>query len=146
MHGRLLDVPRLQAWYGERRARYGYSGLTLEPLPFTEELLALKARVEQAVDHAFNSVLLNCYRDGRDSVSWHSDDEKELGPEPVIASVSLGCERRFELKHRSRFELDKKVITLTNGSLLLMDKGMQQHWRHQVPKQTHVTEARIKPS
>lgn len=143
MRGKVLDVPRLQAWYGERRARYAYSGLTLDPLPFTDELLALKSRVEQTVGHEFNSVLLNYYRDGRDSVSWHSDDEKELGPEPVIASLSLGCPRRFELKHRTNSEAGKKAITLTAGSLLLMDKGMQQRWQHRIPKQHGVSAGRI---
>jgi len=143
MHGRLLPVPRLQAWYGEAHAKYGYSGLQLDPLPFTPLLLQLKEHVQETVGHKFNSVLLNQYRNGSDSVSWHSDDETELGADPLIASVSLGCERRFELKHRSRKELKKLTLPLTDGSLLFMGKGVQQHWLHQIPKQPGVVEVRI---
>lgn len=143
MHGRLLPVPRLQAWYGEAAAKYGYSGLQLDPLPFTPLLLQLKAQVQEIVGHEFNSVLLNQYRNGNDSVSWHSDNETELGADPMIASVSLGCERRFELKHRTRKELKKLALPLTDGSLLFMGKGVQQYWSHQIPKQPGTVGVRI---
>lgn len=143
MHGRLLAVPRLQAWYGSASASYGYSGLKFEPLPFTPLLLQLGKHLQEILGHAFNSVLLNQYRDGNDSVSWHSDDEKELGHDPVIASLSLGCERRLDLKHRTRRDLKKLSLPLTDGSLLLMGKGLQRYWMHQVPKQAGITGIRI---
>lgn len=136
MHGRTLPVPRLQAWYGSADARYGYSGILLDPLPLTSTLTALQQEVEQHCQQRFNSVLLNYYRDGNDSVSWHSDDEKELGPDPIIASLSLGGTRRFELRHRFRKELRKLVLDLSHGSLLLMGSGVQRNWLHQIPKQS----------
>lgn len=140
--GKAVLIPRLQAWYGEKNSRYGYSGLALHPLPWTPLLTDLKARVETAAGAVFNSVLVNFYRDGRDSVSWHSDDEKELGGDPVIASLSFGATRRFDLKHR-RNKGQKFSCELTTGSLLVMGKGIQQHWQHQVPKQPAITEGRI---
>lgn len=143
MHGRTLPVPRLQAWYGVPAARYGYSGILLDPLPFTPLLQEIREELQQYTGHPFNAVLLNWYRDGNDSVSWHSDDEKELGPDPVIASLSFGGSRRFELRHRSRKELGKRVLELANGSLLVMGKGVQRHWLHQIPKQPGLTTPRL---
>lgn len=140
--GKRVPIPRLQAWVGDKHSHYGYSGLALSPLPWSPLLSDLKARVEALADAPFNSVLLNYYRDGRDSVSWHSDDEKELGPNPVIASLSLGATRRFELKHRHK-SLPKAVCDLNHGSLLVMGNGVQRHWQHQVPKQPAITDARI---
>lgn len=140
--GKSIPIPRLQAWYGEKNSRYGYSGLALNPLPWTPLLAALKDRIETISDTTFNSVLVNYYRDGRDSVSWHSDDEKELGNDPVIASLSLGTSRRFELKHRHK-KGQKYTCELTNGSLLVMGAGIQSNWQHQVPKQPAVCEGRI---
>ena len=136
-------MPRLQAWFGEAHCRYAYSGLQLPPLPWTPALLELRARVEGLAGRPFNSVLLNYYRDGRDSVSWHSDDEKELGPDPVVASLSLGAPRRFQMKHRSRGDLPRPAWELGHGSLLLMGRGSQTGWRHQLPKQPGVKEARV---
>ncbi|MGA0805554.1 MAG: alpha-ketoglutarate-dependent dioxygenase AlkB family protein [Pseudohongiellaceae bacterium] len=143
MYGRKLPVPRLQAWYGEPQARYRYSGILLAPLPFTPLLLEIRTELEQYSGHCFNAVLLNLYRDGKDSMSWHSDDERELGADPVIASVSLGSTRRFELRHRHRRELGKLALQLTHGSLLLMGKGVQPNWLHQIPKQPGVTAPRL---
>lgn len=143
LHGRSLPVPRLQAWYGDPGARYGYSGILLNPLPFTPLLQQLRQELEQHTGHRFNAVLLNCYRDGSDSVSWHSDDEKELGTDPVIASLSLGATRRFELRHRQRRELGKYVLDLNHGSLLLMGAGLQRHWQHQIPKQPGIAAVRL---
>lgn len=140
--GKPVLIPRLQAWFGDQQSHYGYSGLSMTPQPWTSLLRKLKEQIEKACDSEFNSVLLNYYRDGRDSVAWHSDDEKELGNEPVIASLSLGVSRRFELKHKTRRQL-KSFCDLNNGSLLLMGKGVQRHWQHQVPKQTEVNEGRI---
>jgi alkylated DNA repair dioxygenase AlkB len=138
--GKDVLVPRLQAWYGERR--YAYSGLRLEPLPWTPLLDAMRHEIGAACGLEFNSVLLNYYRDGNDSVAWHSDDERELGPDPRIASLSLGATRRFELKHRTR-KPAKVNIALEDGSLLLMGSGVQQHWVHQLPKEAGVTAPRL---
>jgi alkylated DNA repair dioxygenase AlkB len=140
--GRQVLVPRLQAWYGDLTANYGYSGLRLTPLPWTAALLSIKTKVEKCVDRSFNSVLLNYYRNGHDSVAWHSDDETELGPDPLIASLSFGAKRKFELKHRNG-KTQKINIELADGSLLLMGTGLQKHWSHQLPKQPWVTEPRL---
>jgi len=139
--GRRVPVPRLQAWYGNRECRYGYSGLMLAPLPWTPTLHELRSMVEDVTGEPFNCVLLNHYRNGHDSVSWHSDDEPELGPDPVIASLSLGEARKFELKHRKTGL--KSVCELGHGSLLVMGRGIQQNWQHQAPKQSGVTGSRL---
>ncbi|TNE76988.1 MAG: alpha-ketoglutarate-dependent dioxygenase AlkB, partial [Gammaproteobacteria bacterium] len=103
--GRRLKIPRLNAWYGEPGADYSYSGRLFRALPWLPELQRLKQCVEQVTGVGYNSALLNLYRDGRDSVDWHSDDEPELGVNPVIASVSLGAERRFQIKHKTRRDM-----------------------------------------
>src|SRR5690606_3246063 len=133
--GKIVPVPRLQAWYGEARAHYGYSGLRLTPLPLTPPLQRLTALLQEHTGHHFNAVLLNCYRNGLDSVSWHSDDEPELGSDPVIASLSLGATRRFELRHKHKAQDGKRVLDLEDDSLLLMGPGVQRHWQHRIPKQ-----------
>lgn len=140
--GKSVLVPRLQAWYGDRKSHYGYSGLALSPLPWTPLLLSLRKNIENVCKQRFNSVLLNYYRDGNDSVAWHSDDEKELGDDPVIASLSLGGTRRFELKHRHN-NSSKVICDLSHGSLLVMGKGIQHNWQHQVPKQPGINSGRI---
>ncbi|MGR9045759.1 MAG: alpha-ketoglutarate-dependent dioxygenase AlkB family protein [Gammaproteobacteria bacterium] len=130
--GRWLKVPRLMCWYGEPEACYTYSGIKHEPLPWTETLRSIRRQIEQSCSHPFNSVLANLYRDGRDSMGWHADKEKELGPNPVIASLSLGDERLFCLSHnKTRQKLD---IVLGHGDLLVMAGTLQHHWRHSVPK------------
>ena len=141
--GKPVAVPRLQAWYGDRASHYGYSGLHLSPLPWTPLLAGMRERIERELGLRFNSVLLNYYRDGNDSVAWHSDDEHELGPDPRIASLSLGVPRPFELKHRSLCGYGKRSLTLADGSLLLMGYGLQRHWQHQLPKQPGLQEARL---
>ncbi|MES2117872.1 MAG: alpha-ketoglutarate-dependent dioxygenase AlkB [Pseudomonadota bacterium] len=129
--GKTHPQPRLTAWHGT--ARYRYSGMTLEPQPFTALQLEIKAAVELATGRHFNSVLLNYYRDERDSMGFHSDDEPELGPEPAIASVSFGAPRTFILKHK---RLPRTVkLALGNGSLLLMAGTLQRHWRHGINKE-----------
>jgi alkylated DNA repair dioxygenase AlkB len=138
--GKEVAVPRLQAWYGDRR--YAYSGLRLVPLPWTPLLDNIRRRISATFKHEFNSVLLNYYRDGNDSVAWHSDDEHELGPDPQIASLSLGIPRRFELKHRTRND-PKVSMLLEDGSLLLMGSGLQRHWKHQLPKDAGITAPRL---
>ncbi len=141
--GREVAVPRLQCWMGDRGSNYGYSGIRLEPEPWNDQVSEIKAEVEKLSGHRFNSVLLNLYRDGRDSVSWHADDERELGPNPVIASVSLGETRRFVLKHKVDKSREKLRLDLPHGSLLVMGKGIQNNWLHQVPKSNSIKTPRI---
>ena len=148
LFGKTIPQPRLVAWYGDPGASYTYSGLTWEPLNWTEGLRSLKSQVEvsasamleQAI--VFNSVLLNLYRDGQDSMGWHSDDEPELGRNPVIASVSLGATRRFALQHK-RHKALKQKLDLSHGSLLVMAGETQHHWRHQVAKTTKCQKPRV---
>lgn len=139
VYGKRHLQPRLSAWVGD--AGYAYSGLRLQPAPFTPLLAALHAAVETATGHAFNSVLLNYYRNERDSMGMHSDDEAELGPEPAIASLSFGAARTFVLKHK----YNKKTvrIELTDGSLLLMAGATQQNWLHGINKMTRALGPRI---
>jgi alkylated DNA repair dioxygenase AlkB len=141
--GRLVYQPRLTAWYGDRGSDYTYSGITLVPLPWSDLLLDIKRRVEVVSESSFNSVLLNYYRDNRDSMGFHSDDEAELGERPVIASLSLGEERTFVLKHR-RDKLVKPVrIRLGSGSLLLMKGETQRYWKHGIAKEGRVCGPRV---
>jgi alkylated DNA repair dioxygenase AlkB len=141
--GRLYSQPRLIAWYGDRDTSYAYSGITLEPLPWTDLLLEIKKRVETVTLASFNSVLLNYYRDNRDSMGFHSDDEPELGERPAIASVSLGEERTFILKHKVN-KLAKPVrLKLASGSLLLMKGETQRYWKHGIAKETRPCGPRI---
>ena len=142
LYGKFSDVPRLTAWHGDPGKTYAYSGLFLEPEAWTERLLEIKSRVEAASGSTYDSVLSNLYRDGRDGVSWHSDDEAELGENPIIASVSFGAARTFQLKHRTRPNLGLK-LELAHGSLLLMKGATQHHWRHQVPKTKRASGPRI---
>lgn len=142
IYGRRVKCPRLSAWYGDDDARYTYSGYQMQPLPWTDELLAIKARVESYSATAFNSVLLNYYRNGSDSMGCHSDDEKEHGVHPVIASVNLGAERDFVFKEKSN-PVHRVVIPLAHASLLLMHAGCQEQWQHSVPQRKRVHGPRI---
>jgi alkylated DNA repair dioxygenase AlkB len=130
VYGKRHLQPRLTAWYGA--ASYTYSGLQLDPLPWTELLLVIRSAVESACGRRFNSVLLNRYRDGRDSMGMHSDDEPELGDQPVIASLSFGTTRTFILRHKR----NKKTVRLEleDGSLLLMSGRLQENWLHGINK------------
>lgn len=141
MYGKILKFPRLTAWYGDDDKPYSFSGITLKPLPWSKELLEIKKLIEPISEVEYNSVLLNLYRDGNDSISWHSDDEKELGQNPIIASVNFGAERDFQLKNKATGE--KVNIKLQHGSLLIMQGAMQHHWLHQVPKRKNVNQARV---
>jgi alkylated DNA repair dioxygenase AlkB len=135
--------PRLVAWYGDSGGAYTYSGITLIPLPWTGLLLDIKKRVEKVAATTFNSVLLNYYRDNKDSMGFHSDDEPELGPKPVIASLSLGDERTFILKHKTN-KLAKPIrLNLASGSLLLMKGDTQQNWKHGIAKESHQRGPRV---
>lgn len=140
--GRMVMQPRLVAWYGEPEAVYTYSGTTFAPHAFTPTLLKIKQDIEALLQAQFNSVLANCYRHGQDSMGWHSDDEKELGPNPLIASLSLGQERIFKLRHK-KDKNQKLDIRLPHGSLLIMSGAMQHHWQHQLPKSTKAPGPRI---
>ncbi len=140
--GRWVNEPRQTAWFGDPEAIYTYSGVTMKPSPWTPALQAIRQKVERACGAAFNSVLLNLYRDGKDSMGWYADDEPELGANPVIASVSLGAERRFCLKHRTRPE-ERRSLVLEHGSLLVMRGALQHHWLHSVPKSARIADPRI---
>ncbi len=137
--GKRYQQPRLTAWHGE--AAYTYSGLRLEPQPFTALQQEIRDAVEVVSGHRFNSVLLNYYRDGRDSMGMHSDNEPELGPEPVIASVSFGAERTFILQHKRSKE--RVRLALTDGSLLLMAGTLQANWLHGINKVTRSVGPRV---
>jgi alkylated DNA repair dioxygenase AlkB len=132
MYGKEIKTPRLTAWYGDPETTYSFSGTTFVPNPWTETLIKIKHAVESLAGQTFNSVLLNLYRDGQDSVGWHSDDEPELGEDPIIASVSLGATRKFKLRHKKTKET--KDWELQNGTLLVMGSGTQPNWEHSVPK------------
>lgn len=132
MYGKEVKIPRLQAWYGEPESAYSYSGLTMQPLPWTQALMELKGLCEQAAQCQFNSVLANYYRDGQDSMAMHSDDEPELGKNPIIASLSLGESRDFDLRHKRTRE--KQRVALQHGSLLIMGGNTQQYWQHGISK------------
>lgn len=139
--GKAYKQPRLIAWYGENA--YSYSGSQLRPKPWTETLLMIKKIVEDRTDKTFNSVLVNYYRNNRDGMGFHSDDEEELGPQPVIASLSLGVTRKFVLKHRFRKDIADAQIPLESGSLLLMQGDTQKNWKHGVPKESKPCGPRI---
>jgi alkylated DNA repair dioxygenase AlkB len=139
--GKLLDEPRLTAWYGDDDASYSYSGIHLKPIPWTNTLLTIKQKIENFTQEKFNSVLLNLYRNGYDSMGWHSDDERELGQNPIIGSISFGATRKFQLKHK-KLNLSQD-IELNSGSFLLMKGSTQHFWKHQIPKTKKLCSQRI---
>ncbi len=142
LYGRDIPLPRLTSWYGDEGKSYQYSGIKANPNPWADGLLHIKSRIEECADHKFNCVLLNWYRDGQDSLSWHADDEKELGENPVIASANFGATRDFLI--RSKEDNSQKLsIPLKHGTLLLMKGTMQHHWQHSVPKRAKVNENRF---
>lgn len=142
LFGRELASPRLSCWIGDPGACYTYSGTRFEPRPWPAALAGLRERVSSLAGERFNAVLANLYRDGRDSMGWHSDDEPELGPEPVIASVSLGAPRPFVFRHRR--ERDRRCeLQLAHGSLLLMAGTTQRYWQHALPRSARVAAPRL---
>lgn len=141
--GKLVAVPRLTAWYGDQGATYVYSGIKNEPIPWTQELLAIKNKVESVSGTSFNSVLLNLYRTGADHMSWHADDEKSLGENPIIASVSLGEVRKFGVKHRYDKDLESMSFELGSGSLVVMQGEMQEFWHHRIHPSKKILGPRI---
>ena len=141
--GKLIPIPRLQCWLGEPEANYSYSNITMSPEPWPEFLHEIKLRIEALSKHSFNSALANFYRNGTDSVDWHSDDEKELGKNAIIASLSLGTSRVFELKHRFKKQLRPLKISLPHGSVLIMKGSTQQNWHHRIGKTKDLIDARV---
>ena len=140
MFGKSVPQPRLVAWFGEGEP-YVYSGLRLEPHPWLPLLVELRQICEELADASFNSGLANLYRDGKDTVAWHADDEPELGEHPTIASMSLGAVRRFDLRHRDTRETIR--TELPAGSVLVMSGESQSAWVHQIPRTAKVSEPRI---
>jgi alkylated DNA repair dioxygenase AlkB len=142
LFGRSVLQPRLTAWYGDPDMSYRYSGVTMQPQTWTATLLDIKQRIEKIAPVLFNSALLNQYRDEKDSVGWHRDNEKSLGEQPVIGSVSFGAPRHFQFR-RYDDQSVKRSLELTSGSLLLMQGRTQHAWEHRIPKQSRVTGIRI---
>jgi len=142
LYGKQHLCPRLQSWIGEPDASYRYSGKTFTPEPWTPTTGLLTQQLNQQLNQQFNAVLANLYRSGQDSMGWHSDDEPELGLNPVVASLSLGAVRDFSVRKvgdSRRF----MTLALPHGSLLIMNAGMQQRWQHALPKRARVSTARI---
>ena len=142
LYGGVHDVPRLTAWYGDPNKSYVYSGIKLKPRLWNPSLLKIREKIETISKTKFNSVLLNLYRSGADSVLWHSDDEPELGTNPVIGSLSLGEAREFQMKHKYNRDLKQKIL-LQHGSFLLMKGKTQHNWLHQIPKRKNIKGERI---
>lgn len=141
--GKTHPQPRLIAWYGDAAARYTYSGIQHDPLPWTASLAAMRDRLQATTGANYNSVLLNLYRNERDSMGLHADDEPELGPEPVIASVSLGEQRSIYFQHRHRRDVKNLNLPLPSGSLLVMRGATQCNWKHGLRKLTRPCGPRI---
>jgi len=142
IYNKEIATPRLTAWFGDPGTNYSFTGMRLDPIPWTAELLMMKERVEALSGVRFNSVLLNYYRNGNDSVAWHRDNERILGRNPVIASVSLGQVRNFDIRLQSDHNR-KHSIRLENGSYLLMKGDLQEHWEHRIAKSTKPMKPRI---
>lgn len=136
IYGKQYQQPRLVALYGEPGKQYDYSGIALRPLPWTDLLREIKRRIEDCTDQTFNAVFLNLYRDHNDSMGFHSDDERELGKNPVIASLTFGATRIFLLKHKFNKDLPLVKIPLESGTVLLMKGETQHNWKHGINKQT----------
>jgi alkylated DNA repair dioxygenase AlkB len=142
IYGRTVMQPRLTAWYGDRDKVYSYSGITMQPHFWTPTLLKIKQRIETVSPVIFNSALLNLYRDQHDSMGWHRDNEKELGINPVIGSVSFGATRTFQFRYYTDKSL-KRSLELTHGSFLLMHGTTQHAWEHGLPKRAGAKGVRI---
>ena len=141
MYGKSINFPRLTAWYGDNDKPYSFSGIILEPESWIQPLFEIKQLIETKYSTVFNSVLLNLYRNGNDSISWHTDAEKELGRNPIIVSVNFGATRKFQLRHN--VTNDKVELNLSHGSLLIMQGELQHYWQHQVPKTKQLVKERI---
>ena len=135
VYGKSHLTPRLSCWMGDKSSVYSYSHTVMQPVPWDNKVLRIKQKIEGIASRSFNSVLINYYRDGKDSNGWHSDDEPELGLNPVIASLSLGAPRDFHLRHKANKQLTHKM-NLTTGSLLIMSGTTQKYWQHHIPKRS----------
>jgi alkylated DNA repair dioxygenase AlkB len=142
LFGKTHLQPRLTALYGNENKPYSYSNIKMEPHPWNPLLREINLKLASEINNTFTSVLLNLYRDGKDSNGWHADNEKELGKNPVIASLSFGAERTFHLQHNTEKTLKQKII-LEHGSLLVMKGTTQHYWKHQIPKTAKKTGNRI---
>lgn len=140
--GKKIAQPRLTCLFGNEGKPYSYSGLTMQPHTWNLTMMFIKEKVDKISEQNFTTVLANLYRNEKDSNGWHADNEKELGRNPIIASVSFGEERKFQLKHNTILEA-KINLNLNHGSLLLMKEGSQIHYKHQIPKATQLKNARI---
>jgi alkylated DNA repair dioxygenase AlkB len=143
VYGKLYQQPRLVAFYGDAGKSYAYSGISMTPLPWTDLLWEIKHRVEDCTAATFNCVVLNLYRDQKDSMGFHSDDERELGENPVIASLTFGATRTFLLKHKFRKDLPLVKIPLESGTVLLMEGATQHFWKHGINKQAAACGPRV---
>jgi alkylated DNA repair dioxygenase AlkB len=141
LFGQKIKVPRLEAYFALNGERYGYSGQDLKVQAFPDYLNALRLQIEQKTEARYNALLINLYRNGQDSNGWHADDEKSLGTNPSIASLSLGAERRFEIRKKTNGPIQK--IILENGSLLHMHGAFQHHYKHQLPKMPQISGVRL---
>jgi len=142
LYGKAHILPRLSAWYGDPEATYTYSGISLSPNPWTTVLNELREIVDNISDFRFNSLLANLYRDQNDSVSWHADDEPELGENPTIASISFGETRKFNFKNKADPET-KFSLELGTGDILIMKGATQKNWLHQIPKSSKILQPRV---
>ncbi|MEP2280183.1 alpha-ketoglutarate-dependent dioxygenase AlkB [Maribacter sp.] len=143
IHGQLVDYPRLTAWYGDINKDVQYTNTKSKIHLWNDDLLFIKERIEQEVDVKFTRCLLNYYRDGKDSVDWHQDYKSDQRKNTVIASVTFGATRPFQLKHVSRKDLDRVDIPLAHASLLVMQGATQENWKHKIPKTTKQIPPRI---
>ena len=141
IYGKSVKIPRQQVWMGEPHCSYQYSGVRFAPSPWHPAIEQLCRQLSNTIGRPLNCVLLNLYANGQDHMGWHADNEPELGAAPVIASLSLGATRRFDLQHRALGH--QLQLQLENGSLLLMAGACQQHWQHRLPKQSRVAAARL---
>ncbi len=142
VYGKNYRQPRLTALFGNEGKSYKYSNILMQPHPWNNVLMDIKNEIEEKTHQKFTTVLLNLYRNEKDSNGWHADNEKELGTNPIIASVSFGEERVFQIKHNTNSN-EKQNIILQHGSLLLMKEGSQIHYKHQIPKATNAKKPRI---
>ncbi|HTO16923.1 MAG TPA: alpha-ketoglutarate-dependent dioxygenase AlkB [Edaphocola sp.] len=142
MYGKEVFLPRYSAWYGDKDKSYSYSGLTLQPNKWNNGLLYLKEHIEKIAIVNFNSVLMNWYRDGEDYINWHTDAEKELGQNPIIASLNFGATRRFLMRRIDDHSI-KLEFPLKHGTLLIMKGALQHFWQHSVPKEKKIKATRV---
>ena len=139
--GRQFTLPRLQTWHADPGIKYSYSNNLLETRSWTSLLSDIRAKIELYLDFSFNSVLVNWYRNGEDHVGWHADNERELGEQPFIVSLTFGAERLFEFRHKKSLESGR--LLLRSGTLLIMRPDFQHHWLHSVPIEKSFIEGRI---